>query len=85
MNLIEVKNDWTWVREHAFKMINDDEQLENDVLAVARVERIEVIDIIDLYHEGLDLGIIDLHTEINVEEEGKYLSFKDWFYSFYGL
>lgn len=85
MNLIKVKNDWEWVRKHAKKMIEDDLQLENDVLAIAREERIEVIDIIDLYHEGLDLGIIDLHTEINVEEEGKYLSFKDWFYSFYGL
>ena len=78
MKMIKVKNDWTWVVNHAEKMINEDEQLENDVLRVAIKYRIEVDNIIELYDEGLSL-----HLESEEGEEGEYLSFKDWFYSFY--
>lgn len=78
MEMINVVNDWTWVREHAEKMIKEDEQLEDDVIKVARENRMEVVNIIELYHEGLSL-----HQESAGGEEGKYLSFKDWFYEFY--
>ena len=80
MEMINVVNDWTWVRNHAEKMIKEDEQLEDEVIKVARENRIEVINIIELYHEGLSLG-----QESAGGEEGKYLSFKDWFYEFYQL
>lgn len=79
MEKIKVVNDWTWVKEHAEKMM-EDEQLENDVLAIARENRIEVINIIELYHEGLSL---DQESWGGVE--GEYLSFKDWFYEFFQL
>lgn len=80
MEKIKVVNDWTWVKEHSEKMIKEDEQLENDVLTIAKENRIEVINIIELYHEGLSLD-----QESAGGEEGKYLSFKDWFYEFYQL
>ena len=80
MKTINVVNDWTWMKRHAKKMIEEDEKLENDVLAVAREFRIEPIHIIELYSEGLSL-----HLESSGGEEGKYLSFKDWFYEFYQL
>ena len=77
MEMISVVNDWTWVREHAEKMIKEDEQLEDEVIKVARENGMEVVNIIELYHEGLLLG------QESTGEEGKYLSFKDWFYGFY--
>lgn len=79
MELIDVVNDWEWIKKHAQKMMMEDEKLENDVLAVARKHRIEPIHIIELYSEGLSL-----HLE-SAGSGGKkeYLSFKDWFYEFY--
>lgn len=80
MELIDVVNDWSWVKEHSQKMIREDEKLENDVLEVSRKYRIEPIHIIELYSEGLSL-----HLESSGGKDGKYLSFKDWFYEFYQL
>lgn len=82
MEMINVVNDWTWVKRHAKKMIREDEKLKNDVLAVARKYRIEPIHIIELYSEGLSLH---LESAGSGEEKDKYLSFKDWFYEFYQM
>lgn len=73
IEMIEVKNDWSWVVLHAKNLMTEDKELNEDVLKIAKKNRIDIISIIDLYSEGLDNGM----------DEGKYLSFKDWFYSFY--
>lgn len=73
MKMIKVKNDWSWVVDHAKNLMMEDKQLNEDVLRIAIKYRIDPIHIIELYGEGLDNGI----------EDGKYLSFKNWFYSFY--
>lgn len=80
MKMINVIDDWTWIKKHATEEMMEDEKLENDVLAVARKYRIEPVHIIELYSEGLSL-----HLESSGGKDGKYLSFKDWFYEFYQM
>ena len=75
MEMIEVKNNWGWITLHAKEMMTEDKQLYEDVSKIAKMNKVDIISIIDLYSEGVDKGI----------ENGKYLSFKDWFYKFYQL
>lgn len=75
MELIKVKNDWTWIVNHAKDMLMEDSHLHKDILRIAKEKRLDIIRIIDLYSEGLSNGA----------ENGKYLSFKDWFYEFFQL
>src|SRR5690606_20094540 len=68
---IPVMDDWEWVSMHV------DEELKNnalyeDVLRYMRKYNIELGIIKELYHDGLSNGI----------EDGKYLSFSQWFYEF---
>lgn len=72
MKFIEVQNDWNWVNEYVDDELKKDEQLYDDVLEYAAENNIEVWNIKELYQDGIEHGMID----------GKYLTFKDWFYEF---
>ena len=70
--MIEVKNDWSWVKNHVHSMITKDEQLRNNYFKFARKYQIKPIRIIEMYHDGLRYGA----------NNGKYLDFRNWFYRF---
>lgn len=72
MKFIEVQNDWNWVNEYVDDELKGDEQLYDDVLEYAAENNIEVWNVKELYQDGIEHGMTD----------GKYLSFKDWFYQF---
>ncbi|EOV9525564.1 helix-turn-helix domain-containing protein [Bacillus cytotoxicus] len=71
LTFIKVLNDLDWINIHV------DEELENSDLYDIVEEwmdkhRIDLDQVKDLYHEGLNQGV----------EDGKYLSFSQWFYEF---
>lgn len=76
MEMIKVVDDWTWVRKHVGEALRSDEKLYNSVLDYLENRYLTFDEIVhqigDLYHEGLTEGM----------EEGKYFSFRDWFYEF---
>lgn len=71
--MINVKNDWSWVKNHVHKMLWKDEQLQDNYFKVTKKYQIKPIRIIEMYHDAIRYGA----------SAGKYLSFKDWFYRFY--
>lgn len=71
LTMINVMNDWDWVSNHV------DEELENETLyeevnEYMQKHNIDLERVKELYHDGLSNGI----------EDGKYLSFSQWFYEF---
>lgn len=72
MEMINVKKDWNWIFNNAREEMMDDCQLHKDVLRVAKEQKLDIVRIVTLYSAG-----------IYQAENGKYLSFKDWFYDFF--
>lgn len=71
LTFIDVKDDWDWVRKHV------DEELENELLLEevsdwADEKEIDLNRVKELYHDGIETGA----------EDGKYLSFSQWFYEY---
>lgn len=71
LTMINVKNDWDWVNEHVRNEL-ENEVLLNDVTEYANKKGIDIDRVKELYVEGIDHG----------EENGKYLSFSQWFYEY---
>lgn len=74
MELIKVKNDWTWVCHHVDELLNSNEKLNDDILMYIEENKIDLDRIKEMYLDGIEHGI----------EDGKYLSFETWFYEFIG-
>ena len=72
MEMIKVKKDWNWIFNNARKEMMDDCQLHEDVLRVAKEQKLDIVRIVTLYSAG-----------VYGTENGKYLTFKDWFYDFF--
>jgi len=70
-NMISVKDDWTWVVRHVDEALKDD-KLYDDVYEYMTKYRIDLDRVKELYLDGITHG----------SEDGKYLSFSDWFYEF---
>jgi len=71
--MINVKNDWKWVKNHVQQSIMKDEQLRKDYFKIAKKYEIKPIFIMEMYQDAIRYG----------EKNGKYLNFKNWFYRFY--
>ena len=69
--MIKAKNDWNWISEHVEKEL-EDEKLYDKVFAYMMKYNIGIGRIKELYHDAVDYGM----------ENGKYLSFREWFQEF---
>lgn len=70
--MIKVKNDWNWISEYVEKEL-EDEKLYDKVFSYMRKHNINIGRIKELYHDAVDYGMTD---------DGKYLSFREWFQEF---
>lgn len=64
-----VKNDWEWIKDHVRKEIASNSVLEEKVIQTS----LSLDQVTELYAEGIEHGM----------EDGKYLSFTDWFHEFF--
>lgn len=72
---IPVMDDWEWVLRHVKEEIANPvfDELVRSVLDKPYMDENEVKNLASLYWEGLQNGL----------EDGKYISFSQWFYEFY--
>jgi len=70
--MIKVKNDWTWVVERVNRELNGNTELEEKVYQYMDEKNIDLDRVKEMYQDGIEHG----------EENGKYLTFENWFNEF---
>ena len=75
LTFIPVINDWEWVLRHVKDELSNPvfDELVRSVLDKPYMDENDVKNLTSLYWEGLENGL----------EDGKYISFSQWFYEFY--